>query len=124
MERVLVVEDSAAVRAYIKATLASAGVTEVSEAATGFEALRLLPRGGFTLILADLNMPSMSGLEFVAFLRKNATYAKVPVVVVSTESRGVDRDKALALGADAFVVKPFLPETLLAALRPFRTAER
>ena len=117
VQRALIVEDSAAMRAFVRATLESDGITDIAEATSGLDALRLLPRGGFTLMVVDLNMPGMTGLELIAFLRKNATYRSVPIVVASTEARASDRDKALALGASAYVTKPFTPEALLAVVR-------
>lgn len=122
MERILVVEDSPAMRAYVRAALESDGVDEVVEAASGVEALKLLPRGGFTLVLLDINMPDLSGLELVAFLRKNPASRDVPVVMVTTEGRDTDRQRALGLGANGYVVKPFTTDALLDALRPYRPA--
>lgn len=104
-------------RAFVRATLESEGITEVSEATSGLDALRHLPRGGFTLMIVDLNMPGMTGLELIAFLRKSPVYKGVPIVVATTEARASDRDKALALGANAYVTKPFAPEALIEVVR-------
>lgn len=107
-------------RAYVRAALEADGVAEVVEAGSGFEALRLLARERFTLVLLDINMPDVSGLELVAFVRKNPSTREVPVVMVTTEGRDTDRQRALALGADRYVTKPFTPGALLDALRPLR----
>ncbi len=107
-------------RAYVRAALEADGVTEVVEAGCGFDALRLLARERFTLILLDINMPDVSGLELVAFIRKGAATREVPVVMVTTEGRDTDRQRALALGADRYVPKPFTHDALLDALRPLR----
>lgn len=107
-------------RAYVRAALEADGAAEVVEAGSGFEALRLLARERFTLVLLDINMPDVSGLELVAFVRKNPATRAVPVVMVTTEGRDTDRQRALALGADRYVTKPFTPGALLDALRPLR----
>ncbi len=116
------VEDSPAMRAYMRVALESDGVDEVVEAATGVEALKHLARGGFALVLLDVNLPDLSGLELVAFVRRLPTSREVPVVMVTTEGRDADRERAMALGASAYVVKPFTAASLLDALRPFRVA--
>lgn len=109
-------------RAYVRVALESDGVDEVVEAATGVEALKHLSRGGFTLILLDVNLPDLSGLELVAFARRLAASRAVPVVMVTTEGRDIDRERAMALGASAYVIKPFTAASLLDALRPYRVA--
>lgn len=85
---------------------------KITEAASGFEALRALPRERFDLILTDINMPDINGLELVSFVKGNAAYRSIPLVIVSTEGSERDRERGLALGADAYLVKPFEPEAL------------
>ena len=85
---------------------------KIVEAESGFEALRLLPREDFDLVITDINMPDINGLELVSFIRNNARYASLPLVIVSTEGSDRDRDKGLRLGADAYLVKPFDPDAL------------
>ncbi len=106
-------------RAYVRVALESDGV-EVVEASTGAEALKHLSRGGFSLVLLDVNMPDLSGLELVAFARKLPATRDVPVVMVTTEGRETDKQRAINLGASGYVVKPFSAEALLDALRPHR----
>lgn len=113
------VEDSPAMRAYVRIALESDGV-EVVEAGTGAEALKLLSRGGFSLVLLDVNMPDLSGLELVSFARRLPSMRDVPLVMVTTEGRETDRQRAINLGASGYVVKPFSAEALLDALRPHR----
>ncbi len=120
MERILVVEDSSAMRAYMRAALEADGVGEVVEAGSGFDALRLLARETFTLALLDINLPDVSGLELVAFVRRSDATRDLPLVMVTTEGRAADRDRACALGASGYVTKPFTPDALLAVLRPLR----
>ena len=85
---------------------------KIVEAESGFEALRFLPRDELDLVVTDINMPDINGLELVSFIRSNEKYAGIPLVIVSTEGSERDRDKGLGLGADAYLVKPFDPETL------------
>jgi two-component system chemotaxis response regulator CheY len=114
--KILVVEDSSSMRAYL-ATIIEGGAEafselEIVEAATGFEALKTLPHHKFDAILTDINMPDINGLELVSFVKNNAAYRSIPLVIVSTEGSERDRDKGLQLGADAYLVKPFAPQTL------------
>jgi two-component system chemotaxis response regulator CheY len=113
VQSILVVEDSATMRSLIGATLEDLDVpVKITEAASGFEALRVLPRGSFDLIVTDINMPDINGLELVSFVKKNESYASIPLVIISTEGSERDRDKGLGLGADAYLVKPFEPDDL------------
>ncbi len=114
--RVLVVEDSPAMRAFVRAALEEGGF-EVTEAGNGFEALRLLPRERFELVVTDINMPDIHGLELIAFMRKSDVHRATPVIIVSTEGADRDRDRGIALGANAYLTKPFDPETLRATAR-------
>jgi len=124
MARILVVEDSSAVRAYIRAALEDApglfakgagdapAEVEVVEAASGFDALRLLPRGHYDLVITDINMPDINGLELIRFVRESERHRKVALMIVSTQSAEKDRARGLALGADVFLAKPFNVEAL------------
>jgi two-component system chemotaxis response regulator CheY len=115
-EQVLLVEDSRAVRNYVSSILESAGGYEVVEVDNGFEALRALPRAEFSLIVTDVNMPDVNGIELTRFVRKNPKFARTPVIVISTDASGPDTRRALDAGADAFVAKPFTADEFLAAL--------
>ncbi len=110
--RVLVVEDSSAMRAFVRASLEESVSANVIEAASGFEALRLLPREDFDVAIVDVNMPDINGLELVSFIRKSERHAKTPVVMISTEATERDRERGLALGANVFLSKPFGAEDL------------
>ena len=85
---------------------------KIVEAESGFEALRHLPREQFDLVVTDINMPDINGLELVSFIKTNEKYSKIPLIIVSTEGSDRDRDKGLGLGAEAYLVKPFDPEDL------------
>ena len=105
-------------RAYVRAALESDGEWEVVEAGSGLEALRLLPRGPYRLVITDINMPDLSGLELISFIRKSQ-HRGTPIVIISTEGRETDRERAMALGANAYLTKPFRPESLLDTVRTF-----
>ena len=113
MQRILIVEDSATMRSLLVSSLEELDVAvKVTEATSGFEALRHLPREDYDLVVTDINMPDINGLELVSFVKKNAKYASIPLVIVSTEGSERDLNKGLGLGADAYLVKPFEPDEL------------
>ena len=113
MPRILIVEDSPTMRALLASALEElGGSVKITEAESGFEALRVLPRERWDLIVTDVNMPDINGLELVAFARNNGAYRHVPLIIVSTEGSERDRAKGLELGADAYLVKPFEPGDL------------
>lgn len=115
--RILVVEDSSAMRAFVRAALEEAGVVrEVVEAASGFEALRILPREQFELAIIDINMPDVNGLELIRFMRQGDAHKTTPIIVISSESSERDRERGLSLGANAYLAKPFTAEALIAAV--------
>jgi two-component system chemotaxis response regulator CheY len=108
VRRILVVEDSGAMRALIGAALEGLDEKlEIDEAESGFAALRLLPRRLYDLIVTDINMPDINGLELVSFVKGDPRYRETPLLIVSTEGSERDRERGLALGADAYLVKPF-----------------
>ncbi len=117
MKRVLVVEDSATMRSAIVETLGDLADCRVDEAENGFAAIRALSAGEYDLVLTDLNMPEMNGLEVVNFVRHHPTLAKIPLLVLSTENRSQDIRKAMELGATEYLTKPFNPEDLLNRVR-------
>lgn len=117
--RILVVDDSSAMRAYVRAALEEdAGFSvEVEDATSGFEALRLLPRERFDLVIVDINMPNINGLELISFIRKSRQHHDTPVLVISTEGSDRDRERGLSLGAAAYLCKPFSSEALVQTVR-------
>ena len=118
-KNILIVEDSAAMRSMIDSILGDLGGEEfaITEAQNGFEALKILPRVKFDLILTDINMPDINGLELLAFLKSNPRYREIPTVVITTEGKEEDRRRGLALGADEYLIKPFSPENLITSIR-------
>jgi len=99
-------------RGMISAIIRTQCNADVSECASGLDALKVLPRHTFDLIVTDINMPDINGLELIQFLRSNSAYAAIPLIIVSTESSPKDRQKGLSLGADDYIVKPFDPHQL------------
>lgn len=113
MKRILIVEDSPTMRSLLTSSLEELdGPVKILEVGSGFEALRHLPRERFDLIVTDINMPDINGLELVSFVKSNDAYRDIPLVIVSTESSERDREKGLELGAEAYLVKPFAPDEL------------
>lgn len=118
MRRILVVEDSASMRSLVRAILedgafaAAVGDVEIAEAHSGFDAMRLLPRARYDLIITDINMPDVNGLELIHFIRRSEQYRSTPLVIISTQATERDVERGKKLGADAYVPKPFSPELL------------
>ena len=113
--KMLTVDDSPSVRKLVKFTLKAKGFN-VSSAADGVEALDLLKQDEFDGIILDINMPRMNGLEFLRTIKANDQYAAIPVIMLTTEGQDEDKDKAVSLGATAYMVKPFKPTQLLTLL--------
>ncbi len=113
MKNVLVVEDSKAIRSMIRVTLEEAGGFFAIEAGNGFEALKALPTRHFDLIITDINMPDINGLELIGYVKSNPTYRDIPLIIVSTEKSEEDKKRGMALGAVGYVVKPFKKEELI-----------
>jgi two-component system chemotaxis response regulator CheY len=118
-KKILIAEDSPTMRSLIVSTIVDVGDYEIFEAANGFEALRILPREKVDLVITDINMPDINGLELVSFVKSNPRYKTTPLLIISTEGKERDREKGLTLGADSYLVKPFSPEDLQALIRRF-----
>jgi two-component system chemotaxis response regulator CheY len=110
--RILVVEDSVSTRSLIVSTLEAIDNLVVVESESGFGALKMIPQGKFDLIVTDINMPNINGLELVSFVKKDPRYASIPLIIVTTEGREKDRERGIALGAEEYLVKPFDPGDL------------
>jgi two-component system chemotaxis response regulator CheY len=111
---VLIVDDSAAMRAVIKKIVAISGfkMTHCFEAANGLEALEQLKDNWVDVIISDINMPDMNGLELLKALRQDPLHERIPVIVVSTEGSKERIEEARQTGAKGFIKKPFLPEEI------------
>lgn len=109
---ILTVDDSASLRMAIRIALTGAGYT-VTEAADGAEGLAKATATRFDLIVTDLNMPNMDGLEMIRGLRQQPAQAGVPIIFLTTESDDSMKAQAKAAGATGWLVKPFQPEQLI-----------
>jgi len=112
LKKILITEDSSTMRSLLVSTIESMEGFQIVEAASGFEALRLLPREKIDLVITDINMPDINGLELISYIRNNPNYQSVPLFIISTEGSEKDRQKGIALGANEYLVKPFKPEEL------------
>jgi two-component system, chemotaxis family, chemotaxis protein CheY len=114
---VLIVDDSLTVRQQVSLTLASAGyqIVEASDGREGVDALRA--HAGIAMVLCDLNMPRMNGLEFLDTIRGDAAGLPVPVVMLTTDGSPELIARAKRAGAKGWIVKPFQTDLLLAAVR-------
>jgi two-component system chemotaxis response regulator CheY len=109
---ILIVEDSVTTRALIRAVIEEMGDFNTIEAGSGFEALKLLPTEEFNLVITDVNMPDINGLELISFIKNNPRYNHIPLIIVSTERSEEDKKRGMALGATAYVTKPFKAQEL------------
>jgi two-component system chemotaxis response regulator CheY len=111
---ILIVDDSQTMRKVIQKTVVISGfpMGDCWEAENGRDALEILHSHWVDLILADINMPVMNGLEMLRELRKDELYQKIPVVLITTEGSEKRLQEAYALGIKGYIQKPFHPETL------------
>lgn len=116
-KKVLVVDDSETMRSLLVSTLEEIDGLETVQASNGFEALKALPMQSFDMVMTDINMPEINGLEIVHFIKNNQAYRKIPLIIVSTESGQADIQKGLALGAQRYITKPFDPEHVKKAVK-------
>ncbi len=111
--KIMVADDSQMVRQQVRSALAGAGFS-VIEAHDGADALSKLDQSGVALLVLDVNMPNMNGLELLEALHKKDEYAKLAVVMLTTEGQPKLMQQAKALGAKGWIIKPFKPEQLVA----------
>ncbi len=116
MATILAVDDSPSMRALVHATLAGAG-HEVVQASDGVEALGIAQTRVVNLVLADVNMPRMNGIDLVKKLRGLAPYKFVPILMLTTEISPELKKDAKTAGATGWLVKPFDPAGLLATIK-------
>ncbi len=116
--KILIVDDSSTMRKIVMRTLRQAGYdgAEVLEAGDGVEGLTVLDQGPVDLIFSDVNMPNMSGLDFLKELRERDDSEDTPVVMVTTEGGQSAMSEAVELGANGYVVKPFTADKLRSVL--------
>jgi len=116
MKRILTVDDSSSVRQMVNFTLQKAGYN-VSEAVDGKDGLDKITREKFDLIITDLNMPNVDGIQLIASVRKLPGYAFVPILMLSTESQAEKKDAGRKAGATGWIVKPFNADQLVAVVQ-------
>jgi two-component system chemotaxis response regulator CheY len=116
MKTILTVDDSSSVRQMVKITLTAAGYAVV-EACDGKDGLDKAKRHSVNLVITDLNMPVMNGLEFIRSLRQLPAYRGVPIVFLTTESDDSMKQEAKAAGATGWITKPFKQEQLAAVAK-------
>jgi two-component system chemotaxis response regulator CheY len=113
LKKVLVVDDSTTMRQMVMATLRTAREVRCVEAGNGLEAIERLALEKVDLLVLDLNMPDMHGLEVVKFVRKHAAFHAIPIIVLTTRSDDTSRETVLAAGASSYLNKPFNPAILM-----------
>ena len=113
VSNVLVVDDSMVMRQMVVACLRARDHLSFTHAASGLEAIERLSLAPFDLVVLDLNMPDIGGIEVLEFMRGQPNLASLPVLVVTTRGDESSRSNALGAGASAFMTKPFVPEALL-----------
>ncbi len=117
MKQLLVVDDSKVMREMIVACLRPEAQLGFTHAASGLEAIEKLSLQRYDLLVLDLNMPDIGGIEVVDFVRAQDTLRQLPIIVVTTRGDESSRSRALQAGASRFMTKPFTPEGLLAEVR-------
>lgn len=117
MAAILVVDDSRVMRDMITACLRASPELQATQAASGLEAIERLSLDAFDLMILDLNMPDIGGLEVVEFVRGQDKLRTLPILIVTTRGDDGTREKVLAAGASRFLTKPFTPEAILAEVQ-------
>lgn len=112
MSTILVVDDSPTLRRMVIASLRSMPDVRFAEAGNGLEAIEQLALSPIDVMILDLNMPDMHGLEVVQFVRAHQAYRTLPIVVLTTRGDPTSRETVLAAGASAYLTKPFDPAAL------------
>jgi two-component system, chemotaxis family, chemotaxis protein CheY len=118
---ILVVDDSKVMRDMIGACLRADPAFVITHAASGLEAIERLSLQPFDLLVLDLNMPDIGGLEVVEFVRGQDKLRTLPILIVTTRSDDGSRERVLAAGASRYLTKPFTPDVILADVRDLLT---
>lgn len=113
MPDLLVVDDSRVMRDMIVACLRADSRLQFSHAGSGLEAIEQLSLRRFDLVVLDLNMPDIGGIEVLEFIRGQDRLKSLPIIIVTTRGDDASRERALTAGASVFMVKPFDPESIL-----------
>ena len=116
MKKIMTVDDSSSMRQMVGFTLTNAGYN-VIEASNGKEALERMNGNSVDLLLVDLNMPVMDGIQLIREIRKNDAHRFVPIVMLTTESQEVKKREGKEAGATGWIIKPFKPEQLVTVVK-------
>ena len=108
----------------VLASLGDLKGVEFDEASSGLEAIERLALSRVSLIILDLNMPDMHGIEVVEFVRKHEVYRSIPIIILTTRGDETSRAAALSAGASLYLTKPFLPQVLAANVNELLPASR
>jgi two-component system chemotaxis response regulator CheY len=117
--KILIVEDSPTMRQLIAFSLKRLKNIKIVEASDGVDGLKKLSQDTFNLIITDINMPVMDGLKLVSLIRKDAVYKSVPIFIITTEGGQEDRERAMALGANAYITKPISGPQVLEMVKSY-----
>jgi len=117
MKRILIVDDSKLMRDMVAACLRPLGAIAFEFAGTGLEAIERLALASFELMVLDLNMPDVGGVEVVEFVRAQDRLRALPILIVTTRGDDESRAHVLAAGASSFLAKPFAPAEILEQVR-------
>ncbi len=117
MDTTLVVDDSPTIRRMVISSLREVCTGGFVEAATGLEALEQLALHPLALMVLDLNMPDMHGLEVLRFVRSHNAYRRIPVIVLTTRADDASRGAVMEAGASMYLTKPFTPQVLASRVR-------
>ncbi len=113
LRKVLIVDDSKLIHQMYRLVLMRFRECKIVDAMNGLEALEVLAREkDFDLILLDINMPIMNGVQFMEKVGENGTHTRAPIIVISTEGKEEDTVRAMRLGARGYIVKPFKSDSL------------
>jgi two-component system, chemotaxis family, chemotaxis protein CheY len=115
-KKILIVDDSESIRELVGFTLNNSGYT-VEKGTDGMEALNYLDGREINLVITDLNMPNMDGIQLIREIRKTRGYSAVPILILTTESQAARKEEAKLAGATGWIVKPFVQEKLVEVVK-------
>lgn len=116
MHTILIVDDSPTIRRMVRGSLGTLPDTTFVEAVSGLQAIEALAVAPVRMVILDLNMPDMHGLDVLRFVRSHEHYRDVPVLVLTTRGDSGSRDAVMQAGASSYMTKPFVPAALAAAV--------
>jgi two-component system chemotaxis response regulator CheY len=122
--RVLVVDDSIVMHGVVAAVLAKFPSVQHDAVTCAADAMRMLADKNYALVITDINMPNINGLELLAYIRQSDSTADVPVLIVSSNGASSDQERGFKLGANGYLVKPFKNEDLEASVRRLLSEKR